>query len=185
MDQWLIRTADNWIAGPYPKEQVRKMVLEGKLTLQDEVCPANSYWLFLHEYAEVQKALGIQIPKAASADDITETQVPLPEKKPEESKTKTGTVVQKSLFEPLLEQAKVLSEKNSGADSSSSVQEPSASENGDGSAAATTMETPNLHRAHVTGSPHSRPPMWKGLIWMMVFAGGILIWLVIRLVGNR
>jgi hypothetical protein len=197
IDQWLIRTADNWIAGPYPKEQVRKMVLEGKLGLQDEVCPANSYWLFLHEYAEIQKALGIQIPKVRSGEEITETQIPLGTQGKsenelstpppvEDSKTKTGTIVRKSIFEPLMEQAKVLNEQNS---AESSLAEGSLDEKhlnssfGGGSSAREGSLA--KHQAQVTGSPGHPTTMWKGLLWMMVFAGAVLIWVVIRLVVNR
>jgi len=75
MDQWLIRTAQNWIAGPYTKDQVRKMVLEGQLTLQDEVCSGNGYWVYLHERDEVLKQLGVEVPKSPGhAEEITETQ---------------------------------------------------------------------------------------------------------------
>jgi hypothetical protein len=75
MDQWLVRTSRNWIAGPYLKEQVRQMIAEGKLTLDDEVCSATGYWFFLHEHDEVRTLLGIEVPVRASrhGDDVTET----------------------------------------------------------------------------------------------------------------
>jgi hypothetical protein len=81
MDQWLVRTALNWVAGPYSKEQVRQMILERKLTLQDEVCPANGYWIFLHERDEVKAQLGVDVPRPLGepGEDVTETQTALPE----------------------------------------------------------------------------------------------------------
>ncbi len=77
MDQWLVRTAQNWIAGPYTRAQVCDLVKQGKLSLQDEVCTANGYWFYLHEREEVLGQLGIEVPrqkKARSDDEITETQ---------------------------------------------------------------------------------------------------------------
>src|SRR5689334_19631050 len=62
MDQWLIRTAQNKIVGPYSKEQVCKLILEGQLSVQDEVCQANNYWIYLYEKDEVLKQLGIEVP---------------------------------------------------------------------------------------------------------------------------
>lgn len=78
-DLWLIRTADNWIAGPYTKDQVRTMVLEAKLTLEDEVCPSNGYWFYLSEPEHVRQFLGVEVPKvrvrAQLDDEITEPSV--------------------------------------------------------------------------------------------------------------
>jgi hypothetical protein len=77
MDQWLVRTSQNWIAGPYSKQQVIQMLKEEKLTLQDEVCRANHYWFFLHEKEEVLAQIGIEFPFLNSGDadnEITETQ---------------------------------------------------------------------------------------------------------------
>lgn len=81
MDQWLVRTASNWIAGPYSKEQVRQMILERKLSHQDEVCNANGYWIFLHEREEILAQLGIEVPRALGepGEDVTETQTAVSE----------------------------------------------------------------------------------------------------------
>jgi hypothetical protein len=78
MEQWLVRTAKNWIAGPYTKDQVCKMILGGQLSLHDEVCSANGYWIFIHERNEVRDQLGIEVPKQPSTegDETTETQKP-------------------------------------------------------------------------------------------------------------
>src|SRR5258707_349518 len=70
---WLVRTAQNEIAGPYTVEQIKQLVGGGQLTLQDENCPANGYWIFLHGKEEVLKLLGLQFPRAG-IDESTETQ---------------------------------------------------------------------------------------------------------------
>lgn len=76
MDQWLVRTSNNIIAGPYSRDQVVKLIHEGKLGLQDEVCQANQYWIFLHEHLEVLRQLNISMPKSSRAEEeeVTETQ---------------------------------------------------------------------------------------------------------------
>jgi hypothetical protein len=76
MEQWLTRTAENWIAGPYSKEQVSQMILDGRLGLQDEICPANGYWIMIHETKEIMDHLGIQVPRAhGSAEEVTESEI--------------------------------------------------------------------------------------------------------------
>jgi len=74
-DQWLIRTADNRLAGPYSREQVCGLIRDGRLTHQDEVCSANGYWIYLHEREEVRKLLGIDMPKPprGADDEVTQT----------------------------------------------------------------------------------------------------------------
>jgi hypothetical protein len=80
MEQWLIRTAKNWIAGPYPKEQICKMIMDGSLGLQDEVCPANGYWILIHERKEIFNQLGVQVPRSSEAEDeVTENEIPVDE----------------------------------------------------------------------------------------------------------
>jgi hypothetical protein len=75
MDQWLVRTHNNVIAGPFNKDQVVQLIREGKLSHQDEVCCANEYWIALHERDEVMKQLGVEVPKATLGDEeVTETQ---------------------------------------------------------------------------------------------------------------
>ncbi len=76
MDQWLIRTAENWIAGPYTKEQVCKMVEDRQLGQEDEVCSANGYWIYSNELNEVREQLGIQVPRKVSQhDEDTQTSI--------------------------------------------------------------------------------------------------------------
>ncbi len=78
MDQWLIRTVQNRIAGPFTKDQVVKLVLDHKLGLQDEICPANGYWVYLYERDEVIKYLGVEYPVSKDGEhkeDVTETEI--------------------------------------------------------------------------------------------------------------
>jgi len=77
MDPWLVRTAQNQIAGPYSKEQIIDMIQRGQIGLQDEVCQANHYWIYLHEREEVSAQLGIEVlrsKKERGDEEITETQ---------------------------------------------------------------------------------------------------------------
>lgn len=85
MDQWLVRTAGNRIEGPFTREQVIGLIRDRKLGLQDEICQANQYWIFLHEHHEIQRQLGIQIPRTKGVhsgfegdDETTETQTEVP-----------------------------------------------------------------------------------------------------------
>jgi hypothetical protein len=79
MDQWLIRTSQNLVAGPYTREQVCQLIRDGQLGLQDEFCAANGYWIYVHEREEVKRVLGVDVPRGAPTDDeITETQTVRP-----------------------------------------------------------------------------------------------------------
>lgn len=74
-DQWLIRTVENRILGPYTGEQVRRLILDRKLGPQDEVCMGNSFWFRLQEKQEVFDQLGIdpELPETEDelSDDVT------------------------------------------------------------------------------------------------------------------
>ena len=75
-DQWLIRTAENLISGPYTRQQICEFIEQGQLQLNDEVCHANTYWFYLHEHDEIRKQLGIELPKElyAGAEESTVTE---------------------------------------------------------------------------------------------------------------
>lgn len=66
--QWLVRTAQNLVAGPYSREQVRQMILSGQLKAQDEICRSNHYWIQLHEREEVSSELGADVLASLSND---------------------------------------------------------------------------------------------------------------------
>ena len=78
MEQWLVRTVDNWITGPFPKEQIQEMILDRRLTSQDEVCSAHGYWISIHEVGEVKQQLGVDVPRpllVGEENEETTTQV--------------------------------------------------------------------------------------------------------------
>jgi hypothetical protein len=81
VEHWLVRTAENVIAGPYSKEQICELIREGELTLPDEVCPANRHWFFLHEREEVARSLGVEM-----SDHLVE-----PDDEPTHTQTETET----------------------------------------------------------------------------------------------
>jgi hypothetical protein len=73
-DHWLVRTSTNEIIGPMSRDALVAQIREGKLGLQDEVCKANSYWIYLDEADEVKKQLGIEMPRTKKRDEeSTET----------------------------------------------------------------------------------------------------------------
>lgn len=62
MEYVLIRTSENQIKGPYEKEKICQMILDGKLSASDEICFGNSYWISLHETTEIKQIFGIDVP---------------------------------------------------------------------------------------------------------------------------
>ena len=60
--EWMVRTSENFISGPYSKEDVCRMILENTLSLEDEVCCSVGYWISIKEREEVRKLLGIDVP---------------------------------------------------------------------------------------------------------------------------
>lgn len=74
IDQWMVRTAQNEVRGPYTREAVVQQIQRGELGPDDEVCQANHYWIYLDEREEVQKQLGIEAPRRDGGRDSMETQ---------------------------------------------------------------------------------------------------------------
>ncbi len=54
---WLIRTKNNKILGPLPKEKVIELYNAGDLKELDEVCSGNGYWFWIKEKELVEKYL--------------------------------------------------------------------------------------------------------------------------------
>lgn len=79
-DQWMVRTPQNVLNGPYTQAEIVSLIREGKLSTLDEVCQGNRYWFFLHEAAEVVNQLGTQPPQPPPSpeDEITETEIRTP-----------------------------------------------------------------------------------------------------------
>jgi hypothetical protein len=73
-DYWLVRTSLNEIIGPMSRDALISQIREGKIGIQDEVCRADSYWIYLDEVDEVKKQLGIEMPRSQrKPEDGTET----------------------------------------------------------------------------------------------------------------
>jgi hypothetical protein len=75
--QWMVRTAQNVMKGPYSIDEIRDFIQSSKLTTLDEVCPSGGYWFFLHEAEEVETQLGVAppLPLHAAEDEVTQTEV--------------------------------------------------------------------------------------------------------------
>ncbi|MCY4644692.1 MAG: hypothetical protein OXB88_08755 [Bacteriovoracales bacterium] len=54
---WLIRTKDNEIVGPLPKEKVLALYKDKTISDNDEICMANSHWFYIHEKELLKKYL--------------------------------------------------------------------------------------------------------------------------------
>lgn len=67
MELWLIRTAQNEIAGPYTRDRLLDLIRGGSLSFRDEVCRANDYWIGLNELDEVRSKLGPDVPELLRA----------------------------------------------------------------------------------------------------------------------
>src|SRR2546423_915216 len=75
-DHWLVRTSMNEILGPLSREALIAQIREGKLGPQDEICKADSYWIYLDERDEVKRQLGIDMPRSSrGGQDDTETEI--------------------------------------------------------------------------------------------------------------
>jgi hypothetical protein len=171
MDQWLVRTSSNRIEGPYSRDQVVELIRDGKLGPQDEVCQANQYWIFLHEQHEVQRQLGIQMPRSKSGksaasgeEEITETQTetdtenqaPPPPSVPDDYDGSTAVISRLPAKPKSIPQAQ--------ARESSRAKPPAMSVAG-------TSVRGALERSSV----------WRGFVWVMVVAAGMLVYAVLKL----
>lgn len=182
MDQWLVRTANNIIAGPYSREQVVRLIQDGKLGLQDEVCQANHYWIMLHEHQEVLDQLGIHLPRAPRGEDdeVTETQTEaIPAGAP------AGASAQDDISPT--PQAPADYEGGTAVLSRGSFRESKS--------AAGSAVTHGAHRS--TGAPFSpgavtgmgrshevhieRPAIWRSFAWLLIVAACLLVVVVLRL----
>lgn len=72
--QLMIRTKENVLSGPFPKEEIVQRVMKGQLREADEVCSGDGYWIFLHERSESLALLGTQLPRVEDFhEERTET----------------------------------------------------------------------------------------------------------------
>lgn len=71
---FLIRTKENRISGPFPKEVILERMQSGELREMDEVCPSNGYWIYLHERDESMRMLGVALARTDEFhEESTET----------------------------------------------------------------------------------------------------------------
>ncbi len=78
IDRWLVRSADNVIAGPYTKEEIRALSETRGLMADDELCPAGGYWFYVHDVEEGRRFCDFPLKPAFSTpidvqEEITET----------------------------------------------------------------------------------------------------------------
>jgi hypothetical protein len=72
--RYLIRTKENRISGPFTKEVILERMQSGELREMDEVCPADGYWIYLHERDESMKMLGVALARSDEFhEEATET----------------------------------------------------------------------------------------------------------------
>lgn len=72
--RYLIRTKENRISGPFTKEVILERMKSGELREMDEVCPADGYWIYLHERDESMKMLGVALARSEKFhEEATET----------------------------------------------------------------------------------------------------------------
>jgi hypothetical protein len=71
---FLIRTKENRISGPFPKDVILERMQSGELREMDEVCPASGYWIYLHERDESMRMLGVALARSEDFhEESTET----------------------------------------------------------------------------------------------------------------
>ena len=58
MRQWLIRKSNFSISRPIPHEDFERMIVNGEVTTQDEICEGTGYWFTLQDIQDVKKAFG-------------------------------------------------------------------------------------------------------------------------------
>lgn len=196
MDQWLVRTAQNLVAGPYTKEQVCQLVLQGQLSQDDDICPANGYWIPLHDRDDVFKHLGIHVPSLPGDPDeeITETQ------------SMTGTIrvdpeagpdsTQEHEDDSFLPELADFSTEDTGVFSVEMLKErrvrsdlllcsPAVSEGGLPESIASPPSA-DLERARqrpkiLVLSSIEKPSIWRGFAWVLILVGAVIAYAVVRL----
>jgi hypothetical protein len=175
-DQWLIRTSQNVILGPYSKNEICEMIGEGSLGVQDEVCQANQFWFYLHERDEVQRQLGMDVPNASliSDDEATLTQT---------ETINVLTAAQEQFGDTEQTAMFTRSAAAGGADSAAS----SAGHAGGGSSAVSSVVTPvrrpelkipKRENVFVIGQME-KVSFWRGVVWALLFLIVVLAGVVV------
>lgn len=109
-EQWLLRTVQNLIVGPFSKSEIKALILDGRLDSNDEVCMANEYWFSIYETAEVKKYLDIDVKTvfenadaSQERDDTTETQIGAAQKASDNSKVNVAATKAAKSTEPVID----------------------------------------------------------------------------------
>ncbi len=144
VESWLVRTAQNQLSGPYARDEIIELISEGALGLQDEICRANHYWIYLHEHEELKEQLGIVMPVAVPIDDEA---------------TETDTEVTRTNVIDSQTQAAAHSAARATVRPSGPLQPP----------------------AYVVIGKIERISFWKAITWVLLFAVGVLIAIVLSL----
>ncbi len=171
-DLWLVRTAKNVISGPHSKTEVIDLVKSGAIGPQDEVCPGNGYWIYLHEHEEVQKWLGIAVPRAPRqpGEEVTETQTDRPPAPSVDAQAEEFLAQQPEA----VEQTAVM---NASALRAKPTVRPAVGTRG--GAPSVSAVRPQPARATVV-SHVEKTSVWKGVAFAMVVAAVLIIWTVLR-----
>jgi len=161
-ERWLVRTAKNQILGPWSRDDLRKKILSGELEAQDEVCRANTYWIFLHESEELYSALSVRLPPVHGAD-VTEPGV-------------TADTVNPA--PPAAPQLQVYrEEENDGGTSMISGHgAPSVAPSAESNLRRVPQQQP---RIQVLGKIE-KPSLWRGVGWILLTSALIIIYFVLR-----
>ena len=75
--QWLLRSSRDGhfhLMGPMDRDEVIRSIRDGKVSINDEACPANGYWFSFHESEELHRHMGIswsQLMRVAGDTDVT------------------------------------------------------------------------------------------------------------------
>jgi len=146
--RYLIRTKENRISGPFTKEVILERMQSGELREMDEVCPADGYWIYLHERDESMKMLGAAL---ARSDEFHEEST--------ETDTETVTATQ-PVVAPFVAGGHAAPARDSVA--AATVPEPTASAVAPKTAPAPEMNRPELIR------------MIKFVLWVLAFVIGLI-----------
>lgn len=151
-ERWLVRTAQNKILGPMARDKAQALVQSGELKPEDEICAANSYWIFLHEREEVKKQLGVDGLSwgIGESDEMTQTQT-------ESDLEKTDPSI---IERP--------------------VGSPSALSQGNTKAGETSPALPVRHPKTGTFGSIERGSFWSTVLWLAVFFFAIGVIVLIR-----
>lgn len=175
----MVRTAENYLAGPYTRDQIRQLVREVQLGLQDEVCQANHYWFFLHERDEVVRQLGNDVVSwlGESGEEITLTQtepsieeIELTERKAAEGMDRGDGST--TVIAALPHSALRLRERKGG------IQPPGDTASAEADVAQAATKTAPL--VHVSPSGHTGV-RWRMVLWVALIAAAVVLALLLEL----